>query len=52
MSNVAEEQEFEEETVAEAVASAQQDVGNESPETQDVDSFDIDIRESLKKGLT
>ena len=43
MSNVAEEQEFKEETVAEAVASAQQDVVNESPETQDVDSFDIEV---------
>jgi len=43
MSNVAEEQEFKEETVAEALASAQQDVGNESPETQDVDSFEIEV---------
>ena len=43
MSNVAEEQEFKEETVSEAVISAQQDVVNESPETQDVDSFDIEV---------
>ena len=43
MSNVAEEQEFKEETVAEALASAQQDVENESPETQDVDSFEIEV---------
>jgi len=43
MSNVAEEQEFKEETVAEAVASAQQDVVNESPETQDVDSFAVEV---------
>lgn len=43
MSNVAEEQEFKEETVSEAVISAQQDVVNESPETQDVDSFSVEV---------